>query len=363
MASSRTPLPIPDATTPAETLRQGDIRYIPAPPASVLNPPSTTGMPFWSINPYVGCAFGCAYCYARYAHRWVAARAREGRRLPVVEGTDGDEADDLPDWLAFERRIFVKARAAEALRRDLQRASGAGGLGRGGSIAIGTATDPYQPAERHFGITRSLLEVLAEVPGVRVGLITKSALVTRDVDVLARLAARGPLTVQVSLITLDRELARRVEPRAPTPEARLRTVRRLAEAGLDVGVNVMPVLPGLTDRPDALRALVEAVASHGATHLNACALRLRATSRRRFLPWLDAEFPALRAAYSAGYGGGFQVSEGYRDGLRRFMRRACARAGLRYGAEAGEAEAREAPAARREAAVDGGDAQLGLWAG
>src|SRR5215208_5639280 len=235
---------------------QKDIRYYGTIARSVLNGPETTGMGFWSINPYVGCAFGCAYCYARYAHRYVVERALDG---------GAEDFDAMPRWLACERRIFLEQGAAAAVPRALR---GAGGPPAGATVVIGTATDPYQPAERRYRVTRAVLEALAEhvesaPPGrLHVVIITKSPLVTRDADLLRRVAARGcPVSVHVSLITADRELARRLEPRAPTPEARLRAVARLRAAGVDVRVNVMPVLPGITDAPAALDDLVRRVAA------------------------------------------------------------------------------------------------------
>jgi DNA repair photolyase len=135
----------------------------------------------------------------------------------------------------------------------------------------------------------------------------------------------------VSLITLDRELARRIEPRAPTPEARLRAVARLAEAGIDVGVNVMPVLPGITDGVEAMDALVRAVARAGASHIAACALRLRGTARRRYLPFIEAEFPHLADRYRASYAASYNVGERYREGLRRHFAKLCAKYGIRDG--------------------------------
>ena len=211
---------------------QKDIRYYGTVARGVLNSPESTGMAFWSINPYIGCAFGCTYCYARYAHRFVMERAASRDDA----GTDiADDLEELPPWLAFERRIFVKRNAAQVLRRTLQsRRESLGAVRRGETIVIGTATDPYQPAERTFRITRELLAVLADVRRLRLVIITKSPLITRDVDLLVRIAQHSRLTVHLSLITLDRELARRVEPRAPTPEARLRALQRLSGAGLDV---------------------------------------------------------------------------------------------------------------------------------
>jgi DNA repair photolyase len=328
---------------------QGDIRYYDQPAKGVLNGPEVTGMGFWSINPYVGCAFGCAYCYARYAHRYVAERK-------TLEGADdGHELTELPPWLAFERRIFVKRNAAEVLRETLRghrpqapgirrghRPEATGQtptdhparlakLWKGEAIVIGTATDPYQPAERLYRVTRGVLEVLAEEKGLSVTVITKSALITRDIDVLRELSSRSGFTIHLSLITLDRELARRIEPRAPTPEARVRALERLANAGIDVGINVMPVLPGITDRPAMLDAVIRRVKEAGAAYVNACALRLRSAARKRYLPFIDAEFPRLSTAYRTTYSNGYQVGDAYREGLSRFMRERCQKHGIDYG--------------------------------
>jgi DNA repair photolyase len=299
---------------------QKDIRYFAAAARSVLNGPETTGMGYWSVNPYVGCAFGCAYCYARYAHRYVTER----------RGADAVAAEGMPSWLAFERRIFVKQNAPELLRAALRPRRGRRHplLERRECVVVGTATDPYQPAERRFRVTRGLLEALAEQEGLRVVIITKSPLVTRDVDVLGRLAARSSISIHVSLITLDRELARRIEPRAPTPESRLRAIARLREAGIEVGVNVMPVLPGITDRPSDLEALVRAIADAGANFAGACALRLQSEARKRYLPFIEAEFPSLAERYRGAYGRGYQVGDRYRAGLRKVFGELCERYGV-----------------------------------
>ena len=313
---------------------QKDIRYLAAVPASVINGPSATGMGFWSINPYVGCAFGCAYCYARYAHRYAAERltatvAGRGAVGEVVK-SDADTDASLPPWLAFERRIMVKQDAGALVRRALRRPATLAGL-RDDGVVIGTATDPYQPAERRFRITRSVLEALAEHERLRVTIITKSPLVTRDIDLLTRIGHRSRLSVHVSLITVDRELARRLEPRAPTPEARLRGIARLRSAGIEVGVNAMPVLPGITDSPQAIDALVRAVKSVDASYLGACALRLQRTARERYLPFIAAEFPELAARYRGAYARGHQVNQRYRDGLRARFANVCARHGVSFG--------------------------------
>ncbi len=303
---------------------QKDIHYFGTNPRSVLNGPATTGMGFWSINPYVGCAFGCAYCYARYAHRYTAERITAA--APLDENVR-DELAALPPWLAFERRIFVKREAGSIVRRELRRPARIDALHREG-VVIGTATDPYQPAERRFKITRGVLEALVEQSGLSVTIITKSPLVTRDVDLLVRIAARSKLSVHVSLITVDRELARRLEPRAPTPEARLRAIARLRAHGIEVGVNLMPVLPGITDAPALLDSLVRSVAAAGASYLGACALRLQSTARQRYLPFIEQEFPHLAARYRSTYSRGYSVGEKYKEGLRTHFRALCARHGV-----------------------------------
>src|SRR5437868_9439443 len=226
---------------------QKDIRYYASPAKSVLNGPETTGMGFWSINPYIGCAFGCAYCYARYAHRYVMERAATDDKM--VDAL-GEAYNKLPPWLAFERNIFVKKNAPEILSRTLRFGSDRHlKLLDGESIVIGTATDPYQPAERRYRVTRGLLEVLSEHPGLSVCIITKSPLITRDIDLLSRINRISDLSVHISLITLNRDPARRIEPRAPTPESRVRALSRLRDAGIEAGISFMPVPPGITDNP------------------------------------------------------------------------------------------------------------------
>lgn len=314
---------------------QSDINYFGSQVRTIMNGPEATGMQFWSINPYTGCAIGCAYCYARYAHRYTVER---------VTASAGDvslrnELADLPPWLAFERRIFVKRNAAGALRlqlRNLHRLPAKWKSLRELGVSIGTATDPYQPAERRYRITRSLLEVLADYTDIPVSVVTKSPLVTRDIDLLKRIAECAEVVVHMSLITTDRELARRLEPRAPTPEARLRAVERLRNAGIDAGFFIMPVLPGITDGHEALDLLVQRMAATGATHVACNALHLRATARRRYLPFIEAEFPDLISRYRSAYAGGYNVSEKYRAGLRAFIEGLCVRHGVRFGYSSAE---------------------------
>jgi DNA repair photolyase len=312
---------------------QKDIRYYGTVARSVLNGTETTGMGYWSINPFVGCAFGCAYCYARYAHRWVLDRHATAN----PDHQDLQTArDDLAPWLAFERRIFVKQNAAEVLRKVLRHGSEKHlALLQGESIVIGTATDPYQPAERRFKITRSILEVLADHPGLSICIITKSPLITRDIDLLRRINRISSLTVHLSLITLDRDLARRLEPRAPTPEARLRALARLRAHDIETGINVMPVLPAITDHPDQLDRLIQAVGANGASYVNACALRLRSSARARYLPFIEQEFPHLAKRYRATYMFDHRVSESYSTTLKETIRVLCEKHGVAYGHNGG----------------------------
>ena len=177
------------------------------------------------IGAYNTCPRACTYCYARYTHGFF----------------------DLPDWQDFERRIFVKRGAADSLRRRLRKSDL-----RGQPISIGTATDPYQPAERHFRVTRSLLEVFTEAEGLSLTVATKSPLILRDLELLIELDRRHSVTVALSLTTLDPALARRIELRAPDPQARLRTLRRLTAAGICTKVFVMPLMPGINDHREEL---------------------------------------------------------------------------------------------------------------
>jgi DNA repair photolyase len=242
----------------------------------------------------------------------------------------GEAFSKLPPWLAFERNIFVKKNAPEVLSRTLRFGSDRHlELLNGETIVIGTATDPYQPAERRFRITRGILEVLAQHPGLSVVIITKSPLVTRDIDVLTQIARHSSLMVHISLITLDRELARRIEPRSPTPESRVRALARLREAGIDAGINCMPVLPGITDNPRDLEALVKRVAEAGATYVGACALRLQSTARKRYLPFIEQEFPHLAERYRNTYARTPDAGEKYRRGLADFFETLCERYGVR----------------------------------
>lgn len=249
-------------------------------------------MDYWSLNPFVGCEFGCSYCYARYTHRYVVERAHDAGKL-----TDAEFADyrGTHGWEAFERRIFVKEQVVGALAADLKR------VPMGETIVIGTATDPYQPAERRFRITRAVLQHLTRCEGLSFGIITKSPLITRDCDLLVRLQERNELQVHISLITHDARLARRLEARSPIPAARLHALRKLVEAGVNAGLIVAPVLPGITDDVAHLDTLFAAARKAGARFIHAGALRLYAAVRDRFLPVLGEHFPELVPRYERAY--------------------------------------------------------------
>jgi DNA repair photolyase len=219
-----------------------------------------------SINPYQGCEHGCIYCYARPSHAYL----------------------DLSPGLDFESRLFAKPGAAALLRAELAKPGYACK-----PIAIGVNTDAYQPIEREWKVTRSVLEVLCECEHP-FSLITKSALVERDIDLIAPMAAKGMARVDFSITTLDRTLARRLEPRAAAPQRRLEALGRLAAAGIPVGVNVAPLIPQLNDRD--LESILEAAAGRGARRAGYIVLRLPREVSPLFRDWLDAHYPD-RAAH------------------------------------------------------------------
>jgi DNA repair photolyase len=197
--------------------------------------------------------------------------------------------------LDFERKIFVKQHAADLLRRELKKVK------KGEEIAIGTATDPYQPAERRYEITRAILEEFARHRGLELGIVTKSNLVVRDAALLREIGRHNRLFVNLTITTVHTELARILEPRAPRPDLRLEAVRQLNLAGVDAGVICAPVLPGITDAPRDLEALVQAAAQAGAKSVFANALFLKPCSASIFLPFLEKEFPHLVKSYRERY--------------------------------------------------------------
>src|SRR6266702_3682087 len=317
----------PSAALPVLDERLRGTKFVSLASKSILNSPQATGMDFWSINPYVGCEFGCTYCYARYAHRYVVERAHDQRRLSDDEFR---EFRGPGGWEAFERRIFVKESVLSALDADLRRyfRSAHPANHQPAPLVIGTATDPYQPAERRFRVTRAILERLAACEGLSVGIITKSPLVTRDCDVLRRLAARSDLEVYVSLIALDPKLIRTFEVRSPLPAVRLRALARLTAAGVNAGLIVAPVLPGVTDDLPHLEALFRAARGAGARFVHAGPLRLYAGIRDRFLPVIETHFPELATRYARAYARHASAPREYAEALRRRVQRLQVKFGL-----------------------------------
>jgi len=278
-----------------ETLRQGhEVEYFTLPVRSLLNRCTGSRMPFtWTINPYRGCEFACKYCYARYTHEFMELR----------EGVD------------FEQKIFVKQHAADLLRQELRQVKA------GEDIAIGTATDPYQPAERRFEVTRAILEEVARHRGLEIGIVTKSNLVLRDVEVFQQVAKNNRLFVNITITTLNVDLARLLEPRAPRPDLRLEAMEKLNQAGIAAGVICAPVLPGITDSPRDLEALVRATAQAGGKHVYANPLFLKPCSLAVFMPFLEKEFPQLVESYRQRYTDRAFLPASYRQRLSELMKR------------------------------------------
>ena len=276
-------------------MRQGhEVEYFTLPVRSLLNRCTGVRMPFtWTINPYRGCEFACKYCYARYTHEFM----------------------ELKDGVDFEQKIFVKQHAADLLRQELHHVK------PGEEIAIGTATDPYQPAERRFEVTRAILEELARHRGLEIGIVTKSNLVLRDTDLLQQIAKNNRLFVNITITTLKADLARILEPRAPRPDLRLEAMQKLNQAGVAAGVICAPVLPGITDSPRDLEALVRATAKAGGKYVSANSLFLKPCSAAVFLPFLEKEFPQLVESYQKRFKGRAFLPESYRKPLSQLMKR------------------------------------------
>jgi DNA repair photolyase len=280
------------------------------------------GMPFeWSLNPYRGCEFGCHYCYARYTHEFM----------------------ELRESVDFEDRIYAKSSMGPILRQELKRIRGSP------SIAIGTATDPYQPAERRFHRTRQALEVFAEVfsenGGVALSITTKSDLVARDIPLLREIAKRNSVSVNVTITTLDTGLARLLEPRAPRPELRLKAVRALAEAGIPVGVFPNPIMPLITDQPERLDRLAKAARDRGATYFGGGVLFLMPCSRKVFFPFVEKNFPHLLRRYQEKYEREAYLKGPYREIIRERIAAIRDRYGLAAGPPRREVAAMEKPPA------------------
>lgn len=259
-----------------ESLREGHkVEYFTLPARSLLNRcTSKRGVPFeWTINPYRGCEFGCKYCYARYTHEFMEKR----------------------DGVSFEQQIFVKQHAADLLRQELRHVKD------GESIVMGSATDPYQPAEKRYEVTRGILEVFAARQDFSLGIISKSNLIVRDVELMQKISERNRFGLTITITTMNIELARILEPRAPRPDLRIEAVRKLHEAGIRVSVNCAPVLPGITDGVKSLEEVVRAVAEVGPVPIHAHPLFLKPCSAAVFMPFVAEKFPQLAASYRERY--------------------------------------------------------------
>jgi DNA repair photolyase len=277
------------------------VAYLEIPARRYLGACSGTRKIFdWTVNPYRGCEYGCRYCYARYTHEF-------------MELTAGD----------FETRIFAKRWDARQFRREIRR------VAPGDVVAFGTATDCYQPAERRYGLMRRMLaELLGGLEGATIAITTKSDLIARDVDLLAPLARRNDVRVNLTITTADQTLARKLEPYAPRPELRLAAMRQLADAGIAVGAGASPVLPRINDAEESLDAVAAAARHAGARTLWTQPLFLKDCAKQVFLPWLAAEFPALLSRYRAWYGREAYLSNAYTAVLKERIDRVRARHGL-----------------------------------
>jgi DNA repair photolyase len=230
----------------------------------------------WSLNPYQGCFHSCVYCFAR-AHAKLA---------------------DRDPGAGFSARVGVKANAPELLRRELSRASWKREM-----VAFGTATDPYQPIEGTYRITRRCLEAFRDYR-TPIGLITKGTMVIRDIDVLVELSKRAKASVTFSIPTIDEEVWSRTEPGTPPPSKRLKVLRALVDAGIEAGVGMAPILPGLSDRPDQLEATLAAAADAGACYVWANVVYLKPGTKEHFMGFLERTYPQLLPRYQAMFPGG-----------------------------------------------------------
>ena len=253
--------------------RLADVDYLEVQCKSALNP--VKGMMFnWSLNPYMGCEHRCAFCYVR------------GFELRA----------DRPSDDRYGRAVRVKINVAAVLRSELSRRSW-----RKETVVIGAATDPYQPAEGRYKLTRQCLMAMRDFCNPA-AMITRGPMIVRDIDVLAELARRANLHITFSIPTIDDEIWRRTEPGTAHPRQRLRAIEKLVTAGIDVGVGMAPILPGLTDRPDGIEAVIKAARAAGATGLWAGMLNLRPGTKEHFMSVLGKHWPELVPRYEQAYG-------------------------------------------------------------
>ena len=268
---------------------------------SVINKVNAPLLPFrWTINPYRGCQHACVYCFARYTHTYLGYDA----------GKD------------FNQRIVVKVNAPEVLRTELQRPRW-----KREFIALGTACDPYEPAEAKYFITRQTLQALRDF-ATPVGITTKSNLVLRDIDTLTELAQVADVTVNFSIATLNEETWRRIEPGTPKPMKRLQAMEQLSRAGVRTGVLLAPILPNITDSEENLEEVVREAAQHGAHFIAPNVLHLKPGSKEWFLPFLREAYPHLTPEYLRLYRRGAYAPRAYTEQTIGLVQRLRERWGL-----------------------------------
>lgn len=267
----------------------------------LLNRCTSERMPFaWTINPYRGCEFGCQYCYARYTHEFMEYR----------------------EPLDFERRIFAKRFDAAAFSTELRT------VRPDDWIAIGTATDPYQPAERRYRLTRRILEVFSRRQSFNLAITTKSDLVARDVDLLVKVARSNNVRVNMTVTTTDADLARLLEPMAPRPDLRLAALRGLSAQGIETSVFACPVMPAINDSRESLAAVAQAAADAGARNFGAQVVFLKPCARAVFLPFLERQFPRLAKAYTDHFLHQATIQGAYPERIREILKELRAHHGL-----------------------------------
>ena len=290
------PAPSLAARMGEEALRErGGVEYRELKARSLLNRCDSPRMPFtWTVNPYRGCAMGCRYCYATYTHEFMGI-------------TEADR---------FHSLVYVKTGAEEETERRLAKI-----VRSGETIALGTATDPYQPGEAEAKVTRRFLERVARHRNVRIGIVTKGALVLRDLDLLSTINGRSHLSVHVSLISPHADLVRKLDPWAPPPDVRIEVMRKLQAAGIETWLGLAPVLPALTDDEASLDLLLARVAAAGVRRMFTNVLFLRSPTREKFFRWLAGEFPRHLEAYRRSYAGTAYLRGPYRDAVTATIRR------------------------------------------
>ena len=261
----------------------------------------------YSVNPYRGCEFGCKYCFARYAHTFMAETMGEG---------------EYADPKTFERRIFIKQNAPWLVEQELRKVRAEE------EITIGTATDPYQPVERVAKVTRGILEVLARRDGLRIGIITKSNLIVRDIDLLREIAQRSSLSLHITITTPDAELARKLEPRAPRPDLRFAAVRALREAGLRAGIMNCPLLPGITANATAMGEMARRAKEVDASFLAANSLFLKPCSKPTYMEFVSEHFPALLEMMEKRFAESAFAPKPYAKRMTELLRAVCRKHGV-----------------------------------